>query len=141
MDGQRVRRILDLSRRVERARQGELANARREREAAEDLLSRARQEETAQLAALTEGGELPPEALLDRARYVALAAQQVKTAQEVFQVKDGEVDARQAAVFEATRDVRKFEVLNEKHRHEAKAAAKQAEQRELDDLSARRGGR
>lgn len=133
MDGKRLKKILDVSKRVERARKGELSNARHDQTLALQKLEQAKREERDQLRALEESGDLDVNALFDRARGVTLAAAQVHQARAEQAVTDNEVTRREAAAFEAMRDVRKFEILCERDRDEQRLVAKNAEQQALDE--------
>jgi flagellar export protein FliJ len=133
MDGKRLKKILDVSKRVERARKGELSNARHDQSMALQQLERAKREERDHLRALEEAGELDVNALYDRARGLSLAAVQVQKAREQQAAADNEVMRREAAAFEAMRDVRKFEILSDRAREERNLAAKKAEQQSLDE--------
>jgi flagellar export protein FliJ len=139
MEGRRIRRILELTKRVERARQGELSEARSARDAAQSALERARALEGEHVNGFSNPGDLPPEVLLDRARHVMAAVESVRHAERACETHEGEVSRREEASFAAVRDVRKFEVLSERSKQEERNAARLAEQRALDDLSARRG--
>lgn len=133
MDGKRLKKILDVSKRVERARKGELSNARHEQTQALQKLEAAKREERDQLRALAESGELDVNALYDRARGLSLAAAQVHKAREHQAAVEQEVMRREVAAFEAVRDVRKFEILCDRDRDERRLLAKQAEQKTLDE--------
>lgn len=133
MDGKRLKKILDVSKRVERARKGELSNARHDQSMALQQLERAKRDERDHLRALEDAGELDVNALYDRARGLSLAAAQVQKAREHQAAADNEVMRREAAAFEAMRDVRKFEILNDRDREERNLAAKKAEQQTLDE--------
>lgn len=133
MDGKRLKKILDVSKRVERARKGELSNARHEQSMAREQLERAKREERDHLRALEDAGELDVNALYDRARGLSLAAAQVHKAREHQVAVENEVMRREAAAFEAMRDVRKFEILCDRDREERSLAAKKAEQQTLDE--------
>lgn len=133
MDGKRLKKILDVSKRVERARKGELSNARHEQTLALQKLEAAKRDERDHLRALAEAGELDVNALYDRARGLSLAAAQVHKAREHQAAVDQEVMRREAAAFEAVRDVRKFEILCDRDREESRLLAKQAEQKALDE--------
>jgi flagellar export protein FliJ len=133
MEQKRLKKILDLSRRVEKARKGELSNARHEQNLAMQELERRKGEERAQLRALEESGELDVNALFDRARGLTLAAAKVQEARSVHVEKDSEVQRREAAAVEAMRDVRKFEILCERAHEERRLADKNAEQQTLDE--------
>lgn len=133
MDGKRLKKILDVSKRVERARKGELSSARHDQTLAMQQLEQAKRTERDQLRALEEAGELDINALYDRARGLSLAAAMVHQAREQQVVTDQEVMRREAAAFEAMKDVRKFEILCDRDREERRLAAKNAEQLALDE--------
>jgi flagellar export protein FliJ len=142
MEHKRLKKILELSRRVEKARKGELSNARHEQNLALQELERRKGEERAQLRALEESGELDVHALFDRARGLTLAAAKVQEARAVHVEKDSEVQRREAVAVEAMRDVRKFEILCERSHEERRIAERNAEQQTLDETrrTQKRGG-
>ena len=76
--------------------------------------------------------------LADRARFVVLAGKQVGVARDVVTQRDREFAEREQDRVMATRDVRTFEVLNERALVEQRAAEKSAEQRANDDVSSAR---
>jgi flagellar export protein FliJ len=133
MDGKRLKKILDVSKRVERARKGELSSARHEQTLALQKLEQAKREERDQLRALEESGELDVNALYDRARGLSLAASLVHKAREQQAETDNEVMRRETVAFEAMRDVRKFEILCDRDREERRIQASKAEQQALDE--------
>lgn len=142
MEHKRLKKILELSRRVEKARKGELSNARHDQNLALQELERRKGEERAQLRALEDAGELDVHALFDRARGLSQAAARVHEARATHIEKDNEVQRREAIAVEAMRDVRKFEILCERSQEERRLAAKNAEQQALDETRrpVKRGG-
>jgi flagellar biosynthesis chaperone FliJ len=143
VDYKRLKKMLDLTKRVEKARKGELSNARHEQTLALQELERRKGEERAQLRALEESGDLDVHALQDRARGLTLAAAKVQEARTVHVEKDNEVQRREVVAVEAMRDVRKFEILCERSHEELRIAARNAEQQALDETrrTAKRGDR
>lgn len=141
MDAKRLRKMLDLSRRLENARKGELSGARMEQTAAVTLVEQTRCEERAQLAALEGAGELAVYSLADQARMLEFAAAEVHKARATQVASDEQVALREQAAIEAARDVRKFEILYERERDQNRLAQKNAEQQALDETrrSPRRG--
>ena len=133
MEGKRLRKILDLSRRLESARKGELSAARSEQNHAKLTLEHKKREERAQLAALQDAGELGVYSLADQARMLEHAAAEVIKARAVQATSDAEVVRREQAAVEATREVRKFEILCERDREQRVRAQKNAEQQALDE--------
>jgi flagellar biosynthesis chaperone FliJ len=133
MEPKRLRKILDISKRVEKARKGELSNARHEQNAALSQLEQARRAEREQLAALEESGELDVTALQDKARDLVFAAQATHKAREYHTEAGHEVARREAAAFDAVRDVRKFEILFDRADQERRLAQKNLEQQTLDE--------
>jgi len=133
MDHKRLKKMLDLTRRVERARNGELSNARQEQSLAMQELERRKAEERTQLRALEEAGDLDVHALYDRARGLSQAAVRVHEARSAHIERDNEVQRREAAAVEAMRDVRKFEILCDRSHELLRQAAKNAEQQTLDE--------
>jgi flagellar export protein FliJ len=133
MEQKRLKKILELSRRVEKARKGELSNARHEQNLSMQELERRKGEERAQLRALEEAGDLDVSALFDRARGLTLAASKVHEARALHIERDNEVQRREAVAVEAMRDVRKFEILCDRAQEERRLAEKNAEQQMLDE--------
>jgi flagellar biosynthesis chaperone FliJ len=133
MEHKRLKRILDLSRRVERARKGELSSARHAENLALQDLERRKGEERMHLRALEEQCDLDVQALIDRARGLSLAATRVHEARVLHSARDHEVQRHETAVIDATRDVRKFEILIDRAHQERRLQAKNAEQQMLDE--------
>lgn len=133
MEAKRLRKILELSKRLETARKGELAAARKEQQDALALLERRKREERDQLSALEDAGELQVSSLADQARMLEFAAGQVHQARAAHVACDAETTRREAAAVEAMRDVRKFELLCERDREQQRLAQKKAEQQLLDE--------
>lgn len=133
MEAKRLKKILDISKRVEKARKGELSNARHEQLLALQKLEQARRDERDKLAALQEAGELDVTVLQDRAQSLVEATGKVALARAAHAESDAEVQRREAAAFEAVRDVRKFEILNDRAKEERNVAFKKQEQQTLDE--------
>jgi flagellar biosynthesis chaperone FliJ len=133
MDHKRLRKILELSRRLESARKGELSAARKQLTEAFALLEQRKREERTRLRELEESGELVVHNLADQARLLEHAAAEVHRAREAHAASDAEVARREHAAIEATRDVRKFEILLERDQLERKRVQKNAEQQTLDE--------
>jgi flagellar export protein FliJ len=138
MEHRKLKRMLELKKRIEQAKKGEVVNARHELDAAHTELSKAQAEQRARVEALSAEVEINVNELADRARFVVLAGKQVGLARERVSERDREFAAREQDRVIATRDVRTFEVLNERARSEQRASDKSAEQRASDDLSSAR---
>ena len=93
------------------------------------------------LAALVADSDLSVTELSDRARFVVLAGREVGAARQQVTRRDREFAEREQERVVATRDVRTFELLNERAREEQRATQKTAEQRAADDVASARGGR
>jgi flagellar export protein FliJ len=141
MESRRLKRILEIKRRIEQARKGDLAVARDEYDAAQMSLLSAQAEQRARVAALAEEAEISVDALLDRARFVELAGEQLGQARAALADRHTEVAQREEAMVHATREVRTFEILNEREREEQRVAARNAEQRSNDDIVSSRRSR
>ena len=140
MESRRLKRMLELKQRIEQARKGEVVLARDELDAAQLALQAAQAEQRARVAALGEESELSVSELLDRARFVVLAGEQLGTASAELAERHRQLAQREEERVVATRDVRTFEILNERDREQQRVAQKSAEQRAADDInSARRG--
>lgn len=133
MEAKRLKKILDISKRVEKARKGELSNARHDESLALQELERAKRDERDRLQALAEAGELGVHMLQDRAQSLVEATKYVGKAREVHVESGAEVQRREQVAFEATRDVRKFEILNDRAKEERRIAQKNQEQQTLDE--------
>jgi flagellar export protein FliJ len=138
VESKKLKRILELKRRIEQAKKGELASARHELDSAQMQLLNAQSEQQARLAALEGEQEVSVTELSDRARFVVLAGQQVGAARAVVAQRDQVVAQREEDRVVATRDVRTFEILNEKDREEKRVVARNVEQRAADDLASSR---
>lgn len=143
MDPKRLKRILDITKRVEKARQGELANARTEFERSLTRIESAKRDERACFEALEDSGELSVMDLSLRVQALSDASAQLRGARERHVEHDAELQRRQGETFEATRDVRKFEVLRQRDDQRRKLEERNAEQQTLDEtrrLPPRKGG-
>lgn len=140
MDSRRLKRILELKRRVEQAKKGDLVEAKNQLDEAYAQLLNAQGEQRARLAALS-GDDVSVTELADRARFVVLAGKLVGAARELVAQRDQELAVREQARVEASREVRTFEVLTEREREAERANARAVEQRAADEIaSARRSG-
>ena len=133
MEEKRLRRILELSRRLQGARKGELSAARSEQLAALTLLEQRKRDERTQLSALEDAGDLSVYSLADQASRLQFAAAEVHKARALHIETDAEVARREQASVEAARDVRKFEILCERDGEQRRKAQKAAEQQTLDE--------
>jgi flagellar export protein FliJ len=138
MEGRKLKRMLDLKRRIEKAKKGELAIARDAVEQAQGELSAAQQEQQARLAQLAAPGEVSLVELTERARFAELAGHVVSAARVVVSDRERALNERQDDVVLATRDVRTFEKLTERDREEQRLLARSAEQRAADDQASAR---
>ena len=141
MDAKKLKRLLVLKKRIEQAKKGEVVNARHELDAAHATLLHAQAEQNARVAALVADSDLSVTELSDRARFVVLAGREVGAARQQVTRRDREFAEREQERVVATRDVRTFELLNERAREEQRATQKTAEQRAADDVASARGGR
>ncbi|MDB4989882.1 MAG: hypothetical protein JWN04_5060 [Myxococcaceae bacterium] len=138
MESRKLKRMLELKRRIEQAKKGDVASARHDLDAAQLSLLHAHAEQQARLAALSGEQDVSVTELADRARFVVLAGQQVGAAREVVAQRDQVVVQREEDRVVATRDVRTFEILNEKDREEKRVLAGRVEQRAVDDVAGAR---
>ena len=137
MEGKKLKRMLELKQRIEQAKKGELVSAKHELDAAEARLVEAEREQDVRVAALA-AEEVTVSELLDRARFVVLAGQQVGVARDAVAERDREVAEREEARLLATRDVRTFELLSERDRDEKRVTTRRAEQSAADDIASSR---
>ena len=138
MEPRKLKRMLELKKRIEQAKKGEVASARSDLDKAQLELMQAQSEERARVAALLSEEELSVTELTDRARFVTLAGQQVGAAKAMVQQKDREFLAREQDRMLATRDVKTFETLNDKAREEQRINARRAEQSAADEVASTR---
>lgn len=138
METRKLKRMLELKKRIEQAKKGDLASARHELDAAHTQLLNAEHEQRARLSALQGEQEVSVTELADRVRFVTLASKQVGLANEVVAQRDQEVMQRENERVLATRDVRTFEVLNDRAREEQRVLTRSAEQRAADDVASSR---
>jgi hypothetical protein len=133
IESQRLKRLLELTRRVERARKGELMVAKAELAQAEAALQAAEEEAAKRAEELIHGGEATltelelRAGLVDHARGLARACDVTRHEHEVA------AHAREADRLLATRDVRKMELLWERDREVHKRLTNVQEQRFIDD--------
>lgn len=137
MESRKLKRMLELKKRIEQAKKGEVVSAKHELDAAQAKLLAAQKEQEMRVAAL-HAQEVSVHELTDRARFVVLAGQQVGVAREAVQERDREVAEREEARMLATRDVKTFEILNERDRDEKRVIARRVEQSNADDIAASR---
>jgi flagellar export protein FliJ len=79
--------------------------------------------------------------LQDRARFVVQAGQQVGKARATVAKQDEIVAQREEARIAATRDVRTFELLNERKKEERRVVEKRLEQAAADEVAGSRRSR
>lgn len=137
MESKKLKRMLELKKRIEQAKKGEVVNAKHELDQAQTRLVAAQREQDARVAALA-AEEVSVHDLMDRARFVVLAGKQVGVAREEVKERDLEVVKREEDRMLATRDVKTFELLNERDRDERRVIARRAEQSAADDIASSR---
>lgn len=135
MESRKLKRMLELKRRIEQAKKGELAVARGAREEAAQKLSDAQREHEKRIHALCDQTELTVVELAERARYVVLAGERVDKEQASVEEHDRQVASQEEETVLATRDVRTFEILNDKDREQRKIIQRRAEQGATDDIA------
>lgn len=138
MESRKLKRMLELKKRIEQAKKGEVSEARSDVDAAQRSLAAAKAEQQKRIAALAEESELTVSELLDRARLVTHAGEQVFAAHVKLAERNRELAVREDAVVLATRDVRTFERLTEKDKEQQRAVQKSLEQRAADDIASSR---
>jgi len=138
LEPRKLKRILELKKRIEQAKKGEVVSARTELDEAQLKLLHAQSEQNMRLSELQNAAEVSATELADRARFVVLAGQQVGVARTYVAQKDKEFLAREEARMLATRDVRTFEILNEKARDELRTSQRKAEQSAADEVASTR---
>jgi len=135
METRKLKRMLELKKRIEQAKKGEVATARHALDEAQTELAKAQAEQRARIEALERPEEVSVTELADRARYVVLAGQQVGKAREVVHQRDKTVSFCEEARMVATRDVKTFEKLNERDREERRVTQKRVEQQSADEVA------
>jgi flagellar export protein FliJ len=138
MEANKLKRLLELKQRLERVKNGELLEARQEREHAQAALDAAQAEQDRRLADLQGENVLSVDELADRARFVGLAGKRVGAAREVVAQRDELVTQAEEARVLATRDVKTFELLSERSREERRLVEKRLEQGALDEIAGSR---
>jgi flagellar export protein FliJ len=141
MESRKLKRMLELKRRIEQARKGDVAGARKEVDQAEASLRRAQSEQRARAAALAEESDLSLSELMERARFVELAGQLLVTARDALAERHQNLAQHEEAMILATRDVRTFEILNERDREQQRTVARKVEQLTSDDIVSSRSRR
>lgn len=135
MDHKRIKRLLDLKRRVEMVKKGELVEARRDLDLAEGALQLAAQEQAARLRDLQGDNTLAIGELQDRARFATLAGVAVGKARETVARHDQIVEQREQVRIAATREVRTFELISERKQDERRLEEKRREQTATDEAA------
>lgn len=138
MEPRKLKRMLELKKRIEHAKKGEVASARSDLDEAQLGLMRAQAEQRQHIEALQNSGDLNVHELADRARFVVDAGVRVGTAGKVVAERDREFQAREQARMLATRDVKTFEILNERSREEVSKVQRKLEQSAADEVAATR---
>jgi flagellar export protein FliJ len=141
MDQKRIKRLLELKRRLEKVKKGEVVEARQELDAAQQLLGAAEREQQKRLGELYGDNTLSIDELQDRARFLMQAGQQVGQARSKVHVHDELVAAKENQRIEATRDVRTFELLDERKKEERRVVEKRLEQGAADEVASSRRSR
>ncbi|HEY6881212.1 MAG TPA: flagellar FliJ family protein [Polyangiales bacterium] len=141
MDQKRIKRLLDLKRRLEKVKKGEVVEARQELDAAQQRLLAAEREQQQRLCDLQGDNSLSIDELADRARFVVLAGQAVGQARDAVCKHDEIVAEREEARVAATRDVRTFELLDERKKEERRVVDKRLEQGAADEVAGSRRSR
>jgi len=138
IEPRKLKRMLELKKRIELAKKGEVASARSELDEAQLGLMRAQAEQRQRVDDLQNAGEVSATELADRARFVVDAGNQVGKARNVVVQRDREFMAREQARMIATRDVKTFETLNERARDEQRATQRKLEQAAADEVASTR---
>lgn len=135
MDGKRIKRLLELKVRLEKVKKGEVVEARQELDAAQQHLSAAEREQQQRLHELQADNTMSIDELADRARFVVLAGQAVGKARDNVAKQDEIVAQREEARILATRDVKTFELLSERHKEQRRLIEKRQEQGQADEVA------
>lgn len=141
MDQKRIKRLLDLKRRLEKVKKGEVVEARQELDDAQQRLHAAEREQEQRLSDLQGENSLSIDELADRARFVVLAGQAVGKARDAVAEHDEIVAQREEERVAATRDVRTFELLDERKKEERRVVEKRLEQGAADEVAGSRRSR
>ncbi len=141
MDQKRIKRLLDLKKRLEKVKKGEVVEARQELEHAQSGLTVAEQEQHRRLQDLYGDNTLSVDELQDRARFIQLAGQQVMKARVNVAKHEEIAIMKEHQRIEATRDVRTFELLNDRKKEEMRIVEKRAEQAQADEVASSRRSR
>jgi flagellar export protein FliJ len=141
MEQKRIKRLLDLKVRLEKVKKGEVVEAKQELDVAQQRLGAAEREQQQRLSDLYGDNTLSIDELQDRARFVVQAGQQVGKARATVAKQDEIVAQREEARIAATRDVRTFELLNERKKEERRVVEKRLEQAAADEVAGSRRSR
>ncbi|MFM2420528.1 MAG: hypothetical protein RL385_5251 [Pseudomonadota bacterium] len=133
IESQRLKRLLELTRRVERARKGELMVAKAELAQAEAALQAAEAAAAQRTEELVHGGEATLTELELRAGLVDHARGLARACDVARDEHEKTAHAREEDRLVATRDVRKMELLWERDREIHKRLTNVQEQRFIDD--------
>lgn len=134
-------RTLAIKERLRQWRRAELHDADTELARAKDEVDEHASRHSEATAAVTAPGEISANDLALRAEQVAREQQALKRAQRELSARQTERDSRLEQVGEATREKRAIEVLHERALAEQRREEALREQRELDEASARMGGK
>ncbi|HJL20378.1 MAG TPA: flagellar FliJ family protein [Sandaracinaceae bacterium LLY-WYZ-13_1] len=135
----RITRIVRLKSRIRDARRGALADAEAHADDARSRVASADAEVVRLAEAYCRPGELNARELAHRASLVASAREGRRRAAERLEEAEAEAARRQAAVAEASREVRSLEVLDDRLAERERKDEARREQTESDERAARMG--
>lgn len=136
----RLTRILRLKERIKDASSGRLAAAEAEVVRAREAVAAKDAQLVALAGGVTRAGEMSARELSSLANMHARARVERTSLVELQQVANRTRDARAAELTRAGRELRKFEVLDERLAREERDAERRAEQQALDESARRLGG-
>jgi flagellar export protein FliJ len=137
-----ISRVLDVKGRMRDVRRSELADAAKKVENAELRATRAARVTARAIRAVTEMGEIPARDLANRSALVALASQDEKGARAMLHNCIEERSRCRAVLQEADREVRMFDVLQQRFIRYDIRKERAREQRDCDEAAIRtRNGR
>jgi flagellar export protein FliJ len=134
-------RTLAIKERLRQWRRAELHEANTEVARAQDEVDEQTARHQRATAAVTTPGEISATDLALRAEQVAREQAALRRAQKELAARENERERRSEVAGEASREVRAIEVLHERLVTERKREEGLREQRDLDEASARKGGK
>lgn len=139
-DAKKLERFITIKERVLDARRAELAEANHALQEANDRLLEAQQTRLRAIEALTTTQDMSAEELSQQARFVSIATETERRAEQEYLAAQSLLDERKNEVADANRDVKTLEVLRERGAKERRREQSRRAQHASDEAAARIGG-